>query len=154
MGRLKDVAVWTFNCDRDSSSPLANVERRIDAINAAGGSARLTVVDSDEHDAWTAAFRDYDLLAWLLSRDRTKPPSQSWWLSSRLKPYLGNWTLGQLAAQAVLLAGLAAFAIGAARIAQRRRAGKTEKVGDAHPTRGLPMSAIGPGRRSGSSTAS
>lgn len=136
MERLKDVPIWAFNCNRDPSSPLANVERRVEAVNTAGGYARLTIVESDEHDAWTKAFRDYELLAWLLSQDRSKPKSRSWWLSLRLPPYLDNWTLGELAAQAALLIGLAAFTIGALRICAKTPRRQGRNGGDAHPTKG------------------
>jgi hypothetical protein len=52
----------------------------------AGGSADLTLVKSYGHDSWTAAFRDYDLMAWLLAQRRGvsswTPPGHrplKWW---------------------------------------------------------------------------
>lgn len=72
MFKLKNVPTWAFNCTNDASSSMVEVKKRISAINAAGGSAYVTEVVSSEHDAWTAAFQDYDLLDWLLTQNRSR----------------------------------------------------------------------------------
>ena len=103
MCRLKDTPVWAFNCDHDNESPLYLVNERIAAINSSGGDARLTIINSDKHDAWTAAFQKYHLLDWLLAQDRSKltslnKPSVAF-LFSLMMRMLENWTSYQLLAQ-------------------------------------------------------
>jgi poly(3-hydroxybutyrate) depolymerase len=83
---LVDVPVWAFHAEDDRGSPPDSVKETIDAVKQAGGSAHLTLVKSYGHDSWTAAFTDYELMAWLLSQRRGvsswTPPGHlplKWW---------------------------------------------------------------------------
>lgn len=73
--RLRDVPVWAFHGERDDVVPLDGERAMVDAINACGGRARLTVYPGVGHDAWTPAYDDPALYEWLLSQRR--PPRQS-----------------------------------------------------------------------------
>jgi hypothetical protein len=42
----------------------------VDAVNAAGGSAKLTVFPDANHNAWDPAYREACLAAWFLSHRR------------------------------------------------------------------------------------
>jgi predicted peptidase len=86
VARLVEVPVWAFHAEDDRGSPPERAQETIDALKQAGGSAHLTLVKSYGHDSWTAAFRDYDLTAWLLSQRRGArswtPPGHrplKWW---------------------------------------------------------------------------
>jgi predicted esterase len=65
--KLVDVPVWAFHSDHDSPE---QVRQTVAKLQAAGGRCCLTEVPSNRHDCWTAAFRDYGLLRWLLRQKR------------------------------------------------------------------------------------
>lgn len=69
---LKKVPVWAFHGARDDVVPLAGDQAMIEAINACGGDARLTVYPETGHDAWTQAYADEQLYAWLLTHRRAR----------------------------------------------------------------------------------
>jgi predicted peptidase len=70
---FKSLPVWAFHNDRDPVVPVAGAKAIVEAVNACGGSARLTVYPNrDAHDAWNAAYTEPELLEWLLAR-RRKP---------------------------------------------------------------------------------
>jgi predicted peptidase len=70
--RLKNVPVWAFHGAEDDVVPLAGDQAMVDAINACGGDGRLTVYPDTGHDAWTRAYADERLYAWLLGHRRTR----------------------------------------------------------------------------------
>ncbi len=84
-------------------------------MKQAGGSAHLTLVKSYGHDSWTAAFRDYDLTAWLLSQRRG---ARSWTPPGHLP--LKSW-------QMAVLIGLPPL-IGVAWWSERRRRKKLARA--------------------------
>ncbi|HPD14850.1 MAG TPA: prolyl oligopeptidase family serine peptidase [Planctomycetota bacterium] len=64
--KLKDVPVWAFHGAHDDVVPLAESEKMVKAVQAAGGKAKLTVYPHAGHDAWTATYANPDLYTWLL----------------------------------------------------------------------------------------
>jgi dienelactone hydrolase len=72
MAAIRGVPVWAFHAARDPLLPATSAQETIAALRAAGGSAALTEVDADYHDCWTAAFRDWKLMDWLLLQRRGK----------------------------------------------------------------------------------
>jgi predicted peptidase len=71
--RLKSVPVWAFHGARDDVVPIEGDKAMVDAINACGGDAKLTVYPDTGHDAWTQAYADEELYAWLLRHRRAAP---------------------------------------------------------------------------------
>ena len=72
---LKTVPIWAFHNDRDPVVPLSGAQKIVDAVNACGGTAKLTVYPNREaHDAWNAAYADPALFEWLLSHKRKAAP--------------------------------------------------------------------------------
>jgi prepilin-type N-terminal cleavage/methylation domain-containing protein len=78
VGALKETPVWAFHSLRDKL-PYLPAQAAVGALQGAGGSAALTLVDNakhgiksllHEHDSWTAAFKHYDLMRWLLAQRR------------------------------------------------------------------------------------
>jgi predicted peptidase len=67
---LKRIPVWAFHGAKDDVVPIAEDQTMIDAINACGGNAKLTVYPDIGHDAWTPAYASPDLYAWLLEHRR------------------------------------------------------------------------------------
>lgn len=72
--RLKGVPVWAFHGAKDDIVPIRDDQAMIDAINACGGAARLTVYPDAGHDAWTATYASQSLYDWLLQQRRTARP--------------------------------------------------------------------------------
>ena len=63
-----EVPVWAFHARHDPSIPLRKNERAIADLNAAGGTARITVIESDRHYIQDEVFRSGELFAWFLKQ--------------------------------------------------------------------------------------
>jgi predicted peptidase len=68
--RIKHLPVWTFHGAKDMVVPLHESQRMIDALQALGGDARITIYPQAEHDTWTAAYDDPELWKWMLGKRR------------------------------------------------------------------------------------
>ncbi len=68
--KLKDVPVWAFHGAQDDAVPIAGDQAMVDAINACGGQARISVYPDVGHDVWNPAYADPQLYAWLLQQHR------------------------------------------------------------------------------------
>jgi predicted peptidase len=72
---MKSLPIWAFHGAKDPIVPLARSQEMVDAVNAAGGNAKLTVYPNAEHDSWTQTYDDPALYEWFLSHrisDRKK----------------------------------------------------------------------------------
>ncbi|NLF39359.1 prolyl oligopeptidase family serine peptidase [bacterium] len=74
--RARNLPVWMFHGDRDTSVPLYSSVRMKTALERLGARPLLTVYTNVGHNAWTPAYRDPRLYAWMLehSRDALPPP--------------------------------------------------------------------------------
>jgi dipeptidyl aminopeptidase/acylaminoacyl peptidase len=70
--KLKDVPVWAFHGAKDNIVPLGESQRMVDAINATGGNAKLTIYPEAGHDSWTQTYANPELYTWLLSHSKNK----------------------------------------------------------------------------------
>jgi predicted esterase len=70
MPRLRNVQVWAFHGSDDSVVPLSADQACVDALNAAGGSARVTVYPNAGHDIWPQTAANDQLFTWLLQQRR------------------------------------------------------------------------------------
>ena len=68
--RLRDLPTWAFHGARDDSVPVGESVTMVEAVNRAGGQARLTVYPDLGHDCWTRAYADPELWTWLEARAR------------------------------------------------------------------------------------
>jgi predicted peptidase len=57
--------VRAFHGDADGSVPLKNSLEMVDALNAHGGHADLTIYHGCGHNSWTRSYEQTDLIAWL-----------------------------------------------------------------------------------------
>ncbi len=70
-GRLP---VWVFNGDADMTTTLADAERAVQALKAAGGDVRLTVLPGADHGAsQNGTFNTPGLWEWVLAQRRRAP---------------------------------------------------------------------------------
>ena len=66
-GRLVNVPVWAFHGAQDTTVFPEESEKMVNAVNEAGGSAKLTIYPDAGHNAWTPAYSDPELYSWFLS---------------------------------------------------------------------------------------
>ena len=62
--------LWIFHGAKDDVVPLSSSEIMVKALKAAGANPRFTIYPDIEHDSWTQAFAEPDLLPWLFSKQR------------------------------------------------------------------------------------
>jgi predicted peptidase len=65
--KLKNVPVWAFHGEADPVVPVKLSVEMVEAVNANGGSAKITVYPGVGHDSWINAYNDQELYKWLLS---------------------------------------------------------------------------------------
>jgi predicted peptidase len=67
---LKDMPIWAFHGAKDSVVPVEESKDLVEAINARGGNARLTIYPDANHDSWTETYDNPELYDWLLEHRR------------------------------------------------------------------------------------
>ncbi len=65
-GTLANIPVWAFHGKLDTCVYPEESEKMVKAVNAHGGSARLTIYPDCGHDAWTYTFKNPEVFKWLL----------------------------------------------------------------------------------------
>ena len=68
--RLKDLPIWAFHGRKDGTVSPRKSREMVNAVNEAGGSAKLTVYPEADHDSWTQTYANPELYEWLLSHHR------------------------------------------------------------------------------------
>jgi predicted peptidase len=68
---LKDVPIWAFHGAKDSVVPVEESKELVEAINARGGNAKLTIYPDANHDSWTRTYDNPELYEWLIEHRRT-----------------------------------------------------------------------------------
>ena len=71
-GLLKDLPIRAFHGDADTCVPLCNSEAMVEAVNLCGGHAELTIFPGVDHNSWTPAYCDTDVIPWLVSQTRKR----------------------------------------------------------------------------------
>jgi poly(3-hydroxybutyrate) depolymerase len=67
---IKDLPVWAFVGDADSDATVLNTRAMVEALRAAGGTARETEYRGVGHNSWDRAYNDPALIAWMLEKSR------------------------------------------------------------------------------------
>ena len=71
--RLAKLPIWCFHGAKDNVVPLAESERMVTAVQAAGGNVKLTVYPESGHDSWTETYNNRELYQWLLRQRLPEP---------------------------------------------------------------------------------
>lgn len=66
-GRLVNVPVWAFHGAKDTVVYKEESINMIDAVNACGGNAKLTIYPENGHDAWSDTYSNRKVFDWLLT---------------------------------------------------------------------------------------
>lgn len=69
--KLKDIPVWAFHGEEDDVIFVQESINMINAVNNAGGSAKLTIYPNIKHDSWKQAFGNDEIYNWLLKQKRS-----------------------------------------------------------------------------------
>ncbi len=64
------IPVWIFHGAKDEVVPLSASEIMVKALKEAGANPRFTIYPDADHDSWTPAFAEPELLPWLFSNKR------------------------------------------------------------------------------------
>lgn len=68
---LKDTPIWAFHGAKDSVVPVEESKELVEAINARGGNAKLTIYPEANHDSWTETYNNPEVYDWLLEHRLT-----------------------------------------------------------------------------------
>jgi predicted peptidase len=67
---MADIPVWAFHGEKDDVVPLSESQMMVDAVNEAGGNAKLTVYPDLAHDSWTQTYDNPKLYEWFLEHSK------------------------------------------------------------------------------------
>jgi predicted peptidase len=65
---LSKVPIWVFHGADDETVPLAESQKLVDALKAAGGNVRFTVYAGVGHDSWTQTYANPEVYDWMLQQ--------------------------------------------------------------------------------------
>ena len=68
--RMISVPVWAFHGAKDNVVHPRHSVRMVEAIQQAGGIAKITIYPNANHNSWDATFDDPEYLQWLFSKRR------------------------------------------------------------------------------------
>ena len=68
--QIGDLPVWAFHGEVDNIVPVRRSIEMVDAVNAAGGKARLTKYTDVGHDSFTQTYANPELFQWMLNQVR------------------------------------------------------------------------------------
>jgi poly(3-hydroxybutyrate) depolymerase/lysophospholipase L1-like esterase len=68
--KVKGLPIWAWHGDADPTINVSKTIRMIDAITEAGGDPKATYIQNGGHAAWVNAYRDPELVKWLLKQRR------------------------------------------------------------------------------------
>jgi predicted peptidase len=74
--RLRDVPIWAFHGDADGVVYVEESKKMVNAVNQAGGNAKLTIYPGVEHNSWTDTYANYEVFEWMLSHRNAHVPVQ------------------------------------------------------------------------------
>lgn len=70
--KYNKLPIWAFHGEMDDVVPVERSREMVDAVNAEGGNARLTVYPGVGHNSWDRTYANDELYEWFLSHKRNK----------------------------------------------------------------------------------
>lgn len=67
---LKNLPIWAFHGADDPVVPVKGTTEMVEAINKAGGNAKMTIYPGVGHDSWRNAYADENLYKWFLEHSK------------------------------------------------------------------------------------
>jgi predicted peptidase len=69
--RLKNMPIWAFHGALDTTVLPEETIKMVNAINARGENAKLTIYDDVQHASWVPAYSDPETFRWLFSHKKS-----------------------------------------------------------------------------------
>ena len=69
--KLKTTPIWAFHGAKDRTVFCEESEKMVNAVNAKGGCAKLTVYPENTHNSWDDTYGNPEVWAWMLAQKRT-----------------------------------------------------------------------------------
>jgi predicted peptidase len=69
--RLVGVPAWAFHGEKDKTVFLEESRKMVNAVNKAGGNARLTTYPESAHNSWDETYQNRAVFNWLLENEKT-----------------------------------------------------------------------------------
>jgi poly(3-hydroxybutyrate) depolymerase len=83
---LKNIPIWIYHGDADPTVPVESSRAMYDAIKKAGSTKiHYTELPGVQHDSWTAAYENRELISWMFSQNKATNPTSSYELIPFLK---------------------------------------------------------------------
>lgn len=70
--RYRKLPIWAFHGAKDDVVPPERSKELVDAIQKAGGDAKLTIYPEANHDSWTATYNNPELYEWFLKHTKQR----------------------------------------------------------------------------------
>lgn len=67
---LKNIPVWAFHGEEDTTVPYTESEQMVKALQKCGGNVKFTSYPDTGHDAWTETYKNEELYKWFLKQKR------------------------------------------------------------------------------------
>ena len=73
--KLKNIPIWIYHGDADPTVPVAASRNMYNTIKSAGGTKiKYTELPGVNHDSWTPAYKNRELISWLFSQNKAENP--------------------------------------------------------------------------------
>ncbi len=69
-GKLKTTPIWAFHGQLDRVVFCEESQKMVNAVNAKGGSAKLTLFPEAQHNSWDPTYSDPEMWRWMFSHRR------------------------------------------------------------------------------------
>lgn len=69
-GGLINMPIRTCHGDADPVVPISASYEMVNTINANGGNVQMTILHGVQHDSWTFAYENTDLMEWLVAQSK------------------------------------------------------------------------------------
>lgn len=69
--KMKETPIWAFHGAKDDAVPADTSRTMVEAVQKAGGSAKLTVYPPAGHDSWTETYNNQEVWDWLLAQKKS-----------------------------------------------------------------------------------
>ncbi|HSG69561.1 MAG TPA: prolyl oligopeptidase family serine peptidase [Planctomycetaceae bacterium] len=72
-GKLEQIPIWAFHGDKDTVVKPHRSVNMVEAVNKAGGEAKLTMYEGVGHNSWNQVYADPAMMKWLFSQRKPTP---------------------------------------------------------------------------------
>ncbi len=67
--RLVNTPIWAFHGEKDGVVSCEESKKMVNAVNASGGKAKLTLYPQNGHDCWNDTYSNREVFEWILKQE-------------------------------------------------------------------------------------